>query len=169
MEGKIFNCPKADILVSHFKAQQLEYLNDISELNLEGNDVRFIDSLELQSDDYRDLYCDPDRYEFDQKKYDNNVENDYPGFKKFFESFSRFNDKIKVSYFDEENLDKLANLDTESESESESESDDGVDSDDINYIISDDDDEIVDDDINNIFKRCFRNSESDSDSDSDSD
>ena len=58
----------------------------------------------------------------------------------------------------------MVNLDTESESES----DDGVDSDDINNVISDDD-EIVDDDINNIFRRCFRNSESDSDSDSDSD
>ena len=55
----------------------------------------------------------------------------------------------------------MSNLDTESESES----DDGVDSDDINYIISESDDEIVDDDINNIFKRCFRDSETESDSD----
>ena len=106
MEGKIFNCPKADRLVSHFnrflKAQQIKYLNDISDLCLKDNDVRFIDSLELQLDDYRDLYCDPDSYEFDQERYDDNVENDYPGFKKFFECFKRFCDKVKVSYFDEE-------------------------------------------------------------------
>ena len=168
MEGKIFNCRKANRLVSHFnrflKAQQIKYLNDISELYLKEKDVRFIVSLELQLVDYMDLYYDPDSYEFDQEKYDNNIENDYPGFKDFFECFSRFQDKLNISYFDEEELDKLVNLDTESESESES--DDGVDSDNINNIISDDD-EIVDDDINNIFRRCFRNSETDSDSDSD--
>ena len=162
MEGKIFNCPKANRLVSHFnrflKAQQIKYLNDISELYLKEKDVRFIASLELQLVDYMDLYYDPDSYEFDQEKYDNNIENDYPGFKDFFECFSRFQDKLNISYFDEEELDKLVNLDTES--------DDGVDSDNINNIISDDD-EIVDDDINNIFRRCFRNSETDSDSDSD--
>ena len=41
------------------------------------------------------LYYDPDRCKFDEEKY-NNVENDFPGFKRFFERFSRFNDKINV-------------------------------------------------------------------------
>ena len=39
-----------------------------------------------------DLFYDPDSYEFDQKKY----ENDYPGLKKFFESFSEFKEKINI-------------------------------------------------------------------------
>ena len=166
MEGKIFYTPQADKLVLNFhkflKAQEIDYLKDIGDLCLKDNDVRFIDSLELQLDDYRDLYCDPDRYEFVQERYDDNVENDYPGFKKLFECFKRFYDKVKVSYFDEEEFDNLVNLDTESESESES--DDEVDTDDINNFISDDD-EIVDDDINDIFNHCFDFSESDSDSD----
>ena len=39
-----------------------------------------------------DLFYDPDSYEFDKEKY----KNDYPGLKEFFESFSKFNDKIKI-------------------------------------------------------------------------
>ena len=74
------------------KAQEIEYLNDISELYFKEKDVRFIESLELQLDDYMDLFYDPDSYEFDQEKY----ENDYPGLKEFYESFSKFKDKIKI-------------------------------------------------------------------------
>ena len=39
-----------------------------------------------------DLFYDSDSYEFDEEKY----ENDYPGLKEFFESFSKFNNKIKI-------------------------------------------------------------------------
>ena len=74
------------------RAQEIEYLNDISELYFKEKDVRFIESLELQLDDYMDLFYDSDSYEFDQEKY----ENDYPGLKESFESFSKFNNKIKI-------------------------------------------------------------------------
>ena len=156
VEGKIFNSPQANKLVLYLnkflKAQQLEYINDISELYFKENDVRFIESLELQLDDYTDLYCNPDSYEFDQEKYDNNVENDYPGFKKFFECFSRFQDKLNVDYLSERDFDKLPYLDSDSD-------DDGGDSD------SDSDDDGVDsDDIKDILNGC-EDSESDSDSD----
>ena len=160
MEGKIFDSQQANKLVLFFskflKYQKIEYLNDIREFYLKENDVRFIDSLELQLDDYRDLYCDEYSYEFDQEKYDNNVENDYPGFKEFFECFKQFQDKIKVNYYIETDFDKLANLDTESESESES--------DDVVYSDSDSDDGVDSDDINDIFNG-YEDSESDSDSD----
>ena len=95
-EGEIFNTPQAKNVMYYFnkclKAQEIEYLNDISELYFKEKDVRFIESLELQLDDYMDLFYNPDSYEFDQEKY----ENDYPGLKEFFESFSKFNDKIKI-------------------------------------------------------------------------
>ena len=39
-----------------------------------------------------DLFFNPNSYKFDQEKYDN----DDFGFKDFFESFTNFNDKIKV-------------------------------------------------------------------------
>ena len=94
-EGEIFKSPQANKIKLYFnkflKAQEIEYLNDISELYFKEKDVRFIESLELQLDDYMDLFYDPDSYEFDQEKY----ENDYSGLKEFFESFSKFNDKIK--------------------------------------------------------------------------
>ena len=66
------------------KAQQLGYLSDTSEINFKYKHVILIESLELQLDDYRDLYYDEYSYEFDEDKYYNNIENDYPGFKKIF-------------------------------------------------------------------------------------
>ena len=84
------------------KAQEIEYLNDISELYFKEKDVRFIEFLECQLDDYMDLFYDPDSYEFDQEKY----ENDYPGLKEFFESFSDFKESLKYldsdSYSDDD-------------------------------------------------------------------
>ena len=138
LDGKIFDSPQANNLILCFskflKYQKIKYLNDINDLHLKDNDVRFIDSLECQLDDYRDLYCDPDSYEFDQEKYDNNVENDYPGFKEFFESFSLFQDKLKIDYFDKNKC--IDGYDTVSDSDSDSDSDDGVSSDDINDILN---------------------------------
>ena len=115
------------ILIKFLKAQQLEYRNDISELYFKENGVKFIESLELQLDEYTDLYCDPDSYEFDQEKYDNNVENDYPGFKEFFECFNKLKNKLKIKYLSHSGIisDNLSYLD------SDSDDDDGVDRDDI--------------------------------------
>ena len=125
IEGKILDSPQAVSLIRCFnrflKAQQLEYLNDISNLYLYEYHVRFIDTLEFHLEDFTDLYCDPDSFEFDQEKYDNNVENDYPGFKKFLNVYKRFKAKLKIKYF----------------CEGDSDSDDGVDSDDIEEIFSD--------------------------------
>ena len=106
IEGEIFDSTQANKLKLYFnrflKAQELEYLNDTSEISFKYKDVVSIEILELLIDDYRDLYCDLDSYEFDQEEYDNNVENDYPGFKEFFECFSRFKDKLNVDEMSEE-------------------------------------------------------------------
>ena len=59
-EEEIFKSPQADKLMLHInrflKAQQLGYLSDTSEIYFKVNDVSLIESLELQLDDYRDLY-----------------------------------------------------------------------------------------------------------------
>ena len=162
LDGKIFDEKKVNKLVFYFnkflKAQQLGFLNDISEFYLKDNDVIFLDSLESILNNYRELFCNPDSYEFDQENYDNNVEKLFPGFKKLFECFERFKYKLKVDYFIESDFEKIANLDTDSESESESDSD----SDEIGNIIGSDydsdsysDDEDVIDDVNDIFNKCF--------------
>ena len=56
-----------------YKAQRLGYLNDVSDKYLKEKDVEHIESLMLQLEDYRDLYCDENSFEFDQEKYDVNV------------------------------------------------------------------------------------------------
>ena len=95
-EGKIFKSPQANRIKLFFnkflKAQKLEYLNDISELYFKESDVKFIDSLEINLEGYMEIFYDPDSYKFDQEKY----ENDNSGLKEFFESFSKFKDKIKI-------------------------------------------------------------------------
>ena len=103
------------------KAQEIEYLNDISELYFKESDVRFIESLELQLDDYMDLFYNPDSYEFDQEKY----ENDYPGLKEFFESFMQFKVKIKIEELSfSDFMRDLSYLDSDSDdSDSDSDSD----------------------------------------------
>ena len=102
---EIFKSHQADRLMRHFnrflKAHELGYLNDTSEIPFKFKDVKSIESLELQLDDYMNLYYDPDSCKFDEEKY-NNVENDFPGLTRFFECFSRFNDKIDVDQMSEE-------------------------------------------------------------------
>ena len=148
-DKEIFKSSKVDKLMLYInrflKAQQLGYLIDTSEIYFKENDVGFIESLELQLDDYRDLYCDEYSYQFDEEKYNNNIENDYPGFKKFFECFSKFQGKLYVDYLSESDYDKLKIYDSDSDdsgidSDSDSDSDEsGIDSDDIEAMFGSDD------------------------------
>ena len=115
-EGEIFDRPQANKLKLYFnrflKAQELEYLNDITKISLNYKDIKSIEILELILDDYRDLYCDLDSFEFDQGKYDNEVENDDPGFKEFFECFSGFSDdEIDYRYSDSDSEDSETDSD----------------------------------------------------------
>ena len=95
-EGKIFDSSKSKKLIYYFnkflKAQKLGYLNDINEFYLKENDVRLIEFLETEVDNFMDLFYDPYSYEFDQEKY----ENDNTGLKEFYENFIDFRDKIKI-------------------------------------------------------------------------
>ena len=127
-DKEIFKSSKADKLMLYinklYKAEELGYLNDISKIKFLEEDIKYIDSLELQLDDYRDLYCGEYSYEFDEEKYNNNIENDYPGFKKFFECVSPLINKLQIDM----NIINRINFD------SDSDSDDGVDSDDIEFM-----------------------------------
>ena len=96
------------------KAQELDYLKDISEFYFEESDVNYIDSLELQLDDYMDLFFDLDSYEYDEEKY----ENEYPGLREFSECFERFKNKInikEITYSDFERQIKILDSDDEYE------------------------------------------------------
>ena len=52
------------------KAKELGYLDDNSEFKFEESDINFIESLELQLDDYMDLFYDIDSGKFNQERYD---------------------------------------------------------------------------------------------------
>ena len=73
------------------KAQEIEYLNDISELEIKEKDVNFIRSLELRLIYIKAIYGDLNI----------NEENNFPGFKKFYECFDKFNDKLNIEYSDD--------------------------------------------------------------------
>ena len=88
------------------KAQELNYLKDISEFYFKESDVNYIESLELQLDDYMDLFYDPDSYEFDQKKY----ENDYPSLREFSECFERFKNKINIKEMTYSDFERQINI-----------------------------------------------------------
>ena len=99
-EENVFNSPQAKKLIIYFNKflifQELGHFKDISNYYFENEDVNFIVYLERKLEENMDLFFNPDSFKFDQEKYDN----DYTGFKVFFESFEKFKDKIKEKSYD---------------------------------------------------------------------
>ena len=110
----LFKSSQANSLMRNFnrflKAQELEYLNDTSEIKLKYKDVISIESLKTQLDDYIDVF------DYEENDY---LEYTYTGFNKFFECFSRFMVKI--------NLDEMSEYDYYASLVSDSDSDDEID------------------------------------------
>ena len=120
-EGKIFKSPKANrikLLFKRFlKAQERGRLQDISEFYFKEDDVKFIESLEINLDDYMDIFHIPGSCIFDNEKY----ENDNTGLKEFNEIFSRFKDKIRIEEFTYKDFKNSLNyLSSDSDSDSDS-------------------------------------------------
>ena len=96
---KVFSSPRARTLIEWFKdfleAQKMGKLQNTSKLKFKYFDVNNIECLEEQLDNYRDLYVDPDSYEFDEESYELNIDIDFPGFRELFNLITLFNDKIK--------------------------------------------------------------------------
>ena len=99
-EENVFNSPQSKKLIIYFNKflifQELGHFKDISNYYFENEDVNFIVYLERKLEENMDLFFNPDSFKFDQEKYDN----DYTGFKVFFESFEKFKDKIKEKTYD---------------------------------------------------------------------
>ena len=111
------------------KAEELGEIKEISSLIFKYYDVNNIECLEEHLDYYRDLYCDPDSYEFDQEYYDSNIDIDYTGFKELFGLVILLNDKLKI-----EELTSSLSFDSDSDID-----DDGLDSDEVEGILYDSD------------------------------
>ena len=99
-EENVFNSPQAKKLIIYFNKflifQELGHFKDISNYYFENEDVNFIVYLERKLEENMDLFFNPVSFKFDQEKYDN----DYTGFKVFFESFEKFKDQIKEKNYD---------------------------------------------------------------------
>ena len=80
-EGNTYSSSQANKLMLYInkflKAQQLEYLNDTNKIN-------------IKDDDYNNI-----------KKLDIDVENDFLGFKKFYECFGKLYGKLNIEYLDD--------------------------------------------------------------------
>ena len=78
------------------KAEELGKIKEISSLIFKECDVNRIYILKDVLDCYLELYRDIDSFEFDYKKYDLNIDKDYPGFREFYQMVSLIKYKIEI-------------------------------------------------------------------------
>ena len=123
LDAKIFDTTQAYQLMLYFrrflKAKEFGYVDDNSEFKFEESDVNYIDSLELQLDDYMDLFYDLDSGKFNQERYDSD---EYKKLVEFNECCKRFRDKIyikEMTYSHFETRLKLIESDSDSDSYSD--------------------------------------------------
>ena len=110
------------------QAQRLGYLNDISNMEIDEQDVFYSSSLLEELNDFTDYHVDDD-WEFDQERFDRFVDPDFPGYKNLVECIELFHRKFKMVF--DKNKIKIIWPDSDSDSD-----DDGVDSDDIKDILN---------------------------------
>ena len=110
------------------QAQRLGYLNDISNMEIDEQDVFYSSSLLEELNDFTDYHVDDD-WEIDQERFDRFVDRDFPGYKNLVECIELFHSKFKMVF--DKNKIKIIWPDSDSDSD-----DDGVDSDDIKDILN---------------------------------
>ena len=111
LDGKVFDTSQAYQLMLYFrrflKAKEFGYLDDNSEFKFEESDINFIDSLELQLDDYMDLFYDIDSGNFNQERYDSY---EYKNLVEFNECFERFKSKVYIKEMTYSDFERNINL-----------------------------------------------------------
>ena len=94
---RIFNGPEALRIGKCLKKfNKIRKLGNLKYICFDILDVKNIYIIRVELDKYIDLYCDPHTDEFDEERYNNNVESDNPGFKSFYNCFYKFYDKIDI-------------------------------------------------------------------------
>ena len=121
IEEDKFNTPRANKIKSYIKnflkAQESGRFKDVSNFYFKYYDANNIECLFESLDEYRDYYVDSFGLEFNQERYDRDIDIDFPGFRELFELISLLNDKIKTKDCE------VIFSDSDSDSGSESESD----------------------------------------------
>ena len=111
VDAKIFDTSQAYQLMLYFrrflKAKELGYLEDSSDFKFEESDINFIESLELQLDDYVDLFYDIDSGKFNQERYDSY---EYKNLVEFNDCFERFKSKVYIKEMTYSDYERSINL-----------------------------------------------------------
>ena len=111
VDAKIFDTTQAYQLMLYFrrflKAKELGYLEDSSDFKFEESDINFIESLELQLDDYVDLFYDIDSGKFNQERYDSY---EYKNLVDFNDCFKRFKSKLYIKEMTYSDYERNINL-----------------------------------------------------------
>ena len=111
LDEKIFDTPQAYQLMLYFRrflqAKEFGYLDDNSEFKFEESDVNYIESLELQLDDYMDLFYDLDSGKFKQERYDSY---EYKNLVEFNDCFERFKSKVYIKEMNYSDFERNINL-----------------------------------------------------------
>ena len=77
------------------KAQRLNYLNDISDKEIDEFNIPFSNILLEKLDDFSDYYVD-DEWDFEEEMFDRHVDADFPGYKNLVECIKLFHSKFKL-------------------------------------------------------------------------
>ena len=126
--GDLFNSSRAKgikyCIRVILKAEELGKIKEISSLIFKECDVNRIYILKDVLDCYLELYRDIDSFEFDYKKYDLNIDKDYPGFREFYQMVSLIKYKIEIEELTLSEFMRITDtLSFDSDSDSDSDSD----------------------------------------------
>ena len=92
---EFYNSSKALKIISKIKKlKRLGYFKNISRIRFEIEDVENIEFIHSEIEEYKDLYRSPYTNIFNEEVYNIEAEVDNPGFKSFYNHFSRFYDEL---------------------------------------------------------------------------
>ena len=94
---EFYNGPEASRIVKCLKKfNKSRKLGNLKYICFDVLDVKNIYIIRVELDKYIDLYCDPYTDDFDEERYNINVESDNPGFKSFYNCFYKSYDKTDI-------------------------------------------------------------------------
>ena len=111
-ELEIFSLSRSKNLMRIFKRflKAVKRKWNISNFEIEEDDVNYIDFLENELDDFLDLFCDEHSGIFNKEKYDN----DDSGFREFYDVFYEFKNSLNIKYVKYVKYDSISESDIDS-------------------------------------------------------
>ena len=93
---EFYNSYEALKIISKIKElKRLGYFNNIRRMKFEIDDVKNIEIIKSEIEEYRDLYCHKYTGKLNKELYNIEADRDNPAFKSFYKHFTRFYEEIK--------------------------------------------------------------------------